>query len=115
MWESLSIFGSLGSFILDKSESTIVALALGVMVYFFNKYIKPRLKAGTEKEIAESLGIRINLSPTSVKYFPRSGRVSVKNTATTETREDTIRWGKNYPPNDERKRRQVEEWLINNS
>ncbi|MHA1138239.1 MAG: hypothetical protein ACTSSE_17305 [Candidatus Thorarchaeota archaeon] len=68
-----------------------------------------------EKKIAESLGIEINLSPVSVKYYPRSGRVSVKHTATTASKEDAAKWGKMCPPNDERKRKKVEEWLINNS
>ncbi len=70
-----------------------------------------------EKKIAESLGIQINLSPISVKYYPRSGRVSVKRTATTASKEDALLWGTMCPPNDARKRKQVEEWLtlINNS
>ena len=70
-----------------------------------------------EKKIAESLGIQINLSPISVKYYPRSGRVSVKRTATTASKEDALLWGTMCPPNDKRKRKQVEDWLIsiNNS
>ncbi|MHA2302884.1 MAG: hypothetical protein ACXACD_18215, partial [Candidatus Thorarchaeota archaeon] len=64
-----------------------------------------------EKEIAESLGIQITLSPACVKYFPKTGRVSVKWTATTTTKDDAERWADICPPNDERKRNDVESWL----
>jgi hypothetical protein len=64
-----------------------------------------------ETRIAESLEIKITLSPTSVKYFPRSDRVSIKYTACTTSKNDAIRWGKICPPNDERKRFEVESWL----
>ncbi|MHA1965845.1 MAG: hypothetical protein ACXACG_06800 [Candidatus Thorarchaeota archaeon] len=64
-----------------------------------------------ETRIAESLGIKITLSPACVKYFPRSERVSVKHTASTTTKEDAIQWGKIALPNDDRKRYEVESWL----
>ena len=64
-----------------------------------------------EKKIAESLGIKITLSPTSLKYFPKSDRVSIKHTAGTASKEDAVRWGEICPPNDERKRNEVESWL----
>jgi hypothetical protein len=64
-----------------------------------------------EKRIAESLGIKITLVPSCVKYFPKSERVSVKYTATTAAKEDAIRWSEIAPPNDERKRNEVELWL----
>jgi hypothetical protein len=64
-----------------------------------------------ERRIAESLDIKITLSPTSVKYFPKSNRVSIKYTARTTSKGDAIRWGEICPPNDERKRIKVESWL----
>jgi hypothetical protein len=64
-----------------------------------------------ETRIAESLEIKITLSPTSVKYFPRSDRVSIKYTACTTSKNDAIRWSNICPPNDERKRSEVESWL----
>jgi hypothetical protein len=64
-----------------------------------------------ERGIAENLGIKIALSPTSVKYFPKSERVSIKYTAYTASKDDAIRWGEICPPNDERKRNEVESWL----
>jgi hypothetical protein len=64
-----------------------------------------------ETEIARSLGIGVTLSPTSVKYFPKTGNVSVKWTASTTTKEDARLWAEDFPPNDERKRREVDSWL----
>lgn len=64
-----------------------------------------------EKKIAESLGIRISLSTTMVRYYPKSDGVSVRNLAGTARKDDAIRWGTICPPNDERKRNEVENWL----
>lgn len=64
-----------------------------------------------EKKIAESLGIRISSSTTMVRYYPKSDRVSVRNLASTAIKDDAIRWGTICPPNDERKRNEVENWL----
>jgi hypothetical protein len=64
-----------------------------------------------ERRLAENLGIKITLSPTSVKYFPKSDRVSIKYTACTTSKSDAIRWGEICPPNDDRKRNKVESWL----
>jgi hypothetical protein len=64
-----------------------------------------------EKKIAESLGIQISLSSSSIRYYPRSERVSVRHDARTTTKNDAIRWGTICPPNDQRKREQVEDWL----
>ena len=64
-----------------------------------------------EKKIAESLGIEISLNPTVVKYFPETGRISVKWTAVTHFQEDAIHWASMCPPNDVTKREEVETWL----
>ena len=64
-----------------------------------------------EKKIAESLGIQISSSPTEVRYYPKSERVSVRDFASTATKKDAIRWGTICPPNDVRKRNEVENWL----
>jgi hypothetical protein len=64
-----------------------------------------------EKKIAESLGIGITLSPQCVKFFPKTGRLTVKWTATTTRKEDAELWADICPPNDERKRNEVESWI----
>jgi hypothetical protein len=64
-----------------------------------------------EKKIAESLGIQITLSPPTIRFYPKSERVSVRHSASTSTKNDAIRWGTICPPNDEYKRNKVEEWL----
>jgi hypothetical protein len=63
-----------------------------------------------EKKLAESLGLQITLSTTSVKYYPKSERVSVKWTAATSTKEDAEHWMDICPPNDDRKRSDAESW-----
>ena len=63
-----------------------------------------------EKRIAESLGIEISLSPSVVKYFERTGRVTVKWVATTMSKEDALRWAEICSPNDVRKRDAVRDW-----
>lgn len=64
-----------------------------------------------ERKIAESMGIQITQSPENIKFFPKSGRLSVKWRATTTTRDDAIRWAEISPPNDVKKRDEVEDWL----
>ncbi len=64
-----------------------------------------------EKRIAQSLGIQITLVPSMVKYFPKTERVSIKWTAKTARKNDAERWADICPPNDERKRNDVESWL----
>ncbi|MBY8998922.1 MAG: hypothetical protein KGD60_14440, partial [Candidatus Thorarchaeota archaeon] len=64
-----------------------------------------------EKKIAESLGMKITLSPQCVKLFPKSGRLTVKWVASTTRKEDAERWAEICPPNDERKRNEVESWI----
>jgi hypothetical protein len=66
-----------------------------------------------EKEIAESIGVEISLNPANVKYFPKTGRVTIKWKAVTHTREDAIYWARTCPPNDVRKREEVETYLRN--
>ncbi len=64
-----------------------------------------------EKKIAESLGMKITLSPNCVKFFPKSGRLTVNWSASTTRKEDAERWADICPPNDERKRNEVESWI----
>ncbi len=64
-----------------------------------------------ESALAESLDFAISVSPTRVSYYSRSGRVSVCWRATTDSIDDTIRWALKCPPNDERKKQDVETWL----
>ena len=64
-----------------------------------------------EKKIADSLGMKITLSPQCVKLFPKSGRLTVKWVASTTRKEDAERWAEICPPNDERKRNEVESWI----
>ena len=64
-----------------------------------------------ETRLAESLGFEINVSPRNVSYYPRTGRVSVGWVATTSSKDDTIKWAMECPPNDVRKKQTVEKWL----
>ncbi|MGY5852097.1 MAG: hypothetical protein RTU92_00865 [Candidatus Thorarchaeota archaeon] len=64
-----------------------------------------------EVRIAESLGYGITISPVEVSYYPKTQRVSVKWAASTTTKEDAIQWGIENPPNDTKKREEVENWL----
>jgi hypothetical protein len=64
-----------------------------------------------EKKSAECLGIKVRISASSARYYPTSERVSVRHFVNTATKDDAIKWGSICPPNDERKRNEVENWL----
>ena len=64
-----------------------------------------------ERDIAESLGIKITVRPDMVRYYPTSEKLSVRWNASTASKDDTIRWADKCPPNDVRKRNEVESWL----
>ncbi|MHA3964594.1 MAG: hypothetical protein AM325_013770 [Candidatus Thorarchaeota archaeon SMTZ1-45] len=64
-----------------------------------------------ETRLAESLGFEITVNPQHVSYYPRTGRVSVSWVAATSSKDDTIRWAMECPPNDIRKKQVVERWL----
>ena len=64
-----------------------------------------------ETRLAESLGFEINVNPQNVSYYPRTGRISVSWVAATSSKDDTIRWAMECPPNDIRKKQVVERWL----
>jgi hypothetical protein len=64
-----------------------------------------------ERNIAESLGIKITVRPEMVRYYPTSEKLSVRWNAITASKDDTIRWADKCPPNDVRKRNEVESWL----
>jgi hypothetical protein len=64
-----------------------------------------------ETRLAESLGFEITVNPQHVSYYPRTGRVSVSWVAATSSKDDTIKWAMECPPNDIRKKQVVEKWL----
>jgi len=56
-----------------------------------------------ETSLAENLGIKMRVYPESITVYQKTGRVSIKWVATTQSVEDTIRWYLIAPPNDVRK------------
>jgi hypothetical protein len=58
----------------------------------------------TEAEIFRSQGIAVTTKATAVKYYMKTGKVSVSWVAKTETIEDAVKWLKSCPPNDVVKR-----------
>jgi len=94
---------------LQKSDDQSLSKAAKKIVRAISDYPNNLIEA--EKKIAESLGIEITLSPQNVKFFPKSGRLTVKWTASTTRKEDAERWAEICPPNDVRKRDEVESWI----
>jgi hypothetical protein len=64
-----------------------------------------------EHDLAESLGIGVRKTPREIRFYEKSGRVSVRWQARTSTKADTEKWAERCPPNDVKKRKQVEDWL----
>jgi hypothetical protein len=71
----------------------------------------PNRMLDDERNLAKSLGINVGRSPERVRYYEKSGRVSVRWRAGTTSTADAIKWAEMCPPNDVKKRGQVDEWL----
>ncbi len=64
-----------------------------------------------EVGLTKSLGMKMSLHPDMITLFTETGRVSVKWTASTKGHASGIRWALMVPPNHERKRKAVADWL----
>jgi hypothetical protein len=67
-----------------------------------------------EANLARSLGMKIDVHADQITIFTDTGRTSVKWTAATTGYASGIRWALMAPPNHERKRNAVVDWLATN-
>ncbi|TET07324.1 MAG: hypothetical protein E3J86_13555 [Candidatus Thorarchaeota archaeon] len=90
----------------DESESEIVEHILSVVEKNRSRLLDD------EVSLANKLGIEIHVYPEYITLYNETGRISLKWVATTERKDDSIRWALIAPPNDPRKNMMVQEWLI---
>jgi hypothetical protein len=64
-----------------------------------------------EADLARSLGIHVDTYPKDITYSKTTGRFSVNWAAYSFRNKDILRWGLLSPPNDERKRQKLDDWL----
>ena len=95
---------------LGNSEDSSLAKSASNLLSMINE--RPSKLIHDESRIAESLGIETRLGPSTVKFYPKTGKVTVRWNAGTTKREDGLRWAIIAPPNDERKRANVKKWLL---
>ncbi|MFW9961933.1 MAG: hypothetical protein ACFFCX_00005, partial [Candidatus Sifarchaeia archaeon] len=65
----------------------------------------------SERDLYSDLGIEITISPKEIRYYGRTGRVSVKWEAKTSSSEATIRLGIMCPPNHPTKEVALKKWI----
>lgn len=65
-----------------------------------------------EVNLARSLGMKIDVHPNQLTIFTDTGRTSAKWTAATTGYASGIRWALMAPPDHERKRKAVADWLV---
>ncbi|MDF1537437.1 MAG: hypothetical protein P1Q69_00835 [Candidatus Thorarchaeota archaeon] len=94
--------------LLQNDNPEIAAIAEEIMSAVFNFPCNLILD---EKEIAERADIKVNEVPREVRYYPKTGKVTVAWVARTASVDDTIRWALLCPPNDVRKKFKVEKFL----
>ncbi len=68
-----------------------------------------------EKQIVESLRVRLSVSPVSVHYHRKSGNVTVSWRWTTAGEKEAMKLAIIAPPNDVRKRAILKKWLRDNT
>ena len=64
-----------------------------------------------EAELARRLGVNIETYPKDVTFSKTTGRFSINWVAHSYRKDDLLRWGLLAPPNDERKRKKLDDWL----
>jgi hypothetical protein len=64
-----------------------------------------------EAEIAKCLGIEIERGPYRLRYYRKTGRITLVSSARTKSFHDAERWGQICPPNDIDKRKKMLDWL----
>jgi hypothetical protein len=67
-----------------------------------------------ERKVCSKRGIKTNVHPSYVRFYVRTGRVSLHWEAQTSSRKDVALWGLLALPNDVRKRRKFLEWMKEN-
>ncbi len=68
-----------------------------------------------EVELSRSLGINVETYPKDVTYSKTTGRFSVNWAAYAYRKKDILRWGLLAPPNDERKKKKLEDYFAEHS
>jgi intein/homing endonuclease len=68
-----------------------------------------------EASLARSLGIGVSTKPIRVRVMKKTERVSVQWGGRTSSVGDALKWAKQCPPNDVKKRRAVEKWMNDKS
>ncbi|MHA2383788.1 MAG: hypothetical protein ACXACT_14530 [Candidatus Thorarchaeota archaeon] len=64
-----------------------------------------------EADLARSLGIHVDTYPKDITYSKTTGRFSVNWAAYSFRKKDKLRWGLLAPPNDERKKKKLDNWF----
>jgi hypothetical protein len=83
-------------------------IAKGI-VDFVNSHPNQLIK--DEARVAGRLGIEVDEGPYRLRYYKKTGRITLVSSARTKSIDDAERWGQICPPNDVEKRKKMIEWL----
>jgi hypothetical protein len=64
-----------------------------------------------EAQIAGRLGIGVDEGPYRLRYYKKTGRITLVSSARTKSFSDAEKWGQICPPNDTEKRKKMMNWL----
>ncbi|MGY5864722.1 MAG: hypothetical protein RTV41_08960 [Candidatus Thorarchaeota archaeon] len=66
-----------------------------------------------ETKVAGRLGINVENGPYRLRYYKKTGRVTLVSSARTKSFDDAEKWGQICPPNDVVKKKKMMKWLSN--
>ena len=88
-----------------KSDRLLAEKLLSVV------HSNPSKLIGDEARMAERLRIDVSVNPRKIRYYPKTGRVSVYWECQTSGVQEAEKFGVICPPNDVKKRNQVRDWI----
>jgi hypothetical protein len=79
------------------------------IVDFVNSHPNRLIK--DEATVAGRLGVEVQDAPYRLRYYKKTGRVTLVSSARTKSFDDAEKWGQICPPNDIEKRKKMMDWL----
>ncbi|MGY5852368.1 MAG: hypothetical protein RTU92_02245, partial [Candidatus Thorarchaeota archaeon] len=95
----------------DLANDENVKIAAKAVEFIQRIFMNPSNLVLDECAIAESLGIKVLAVPYDIRYFRKSGRVSVAWSARTANSEEALKLAIIAPPNDVKKREILKRWI----